>query len=203
MTTMKPLQRSLAVFTALGLALIPTGQVRALQPSLRLDAKTEDGQVTQLFARFDLVAPYIDQLRAQSSARIATDPAFAWQQEDLALMEKNRATKSVSLNKADRLRERDEAEARTKTREAVRLAQKETEPEIYEITVKNSGMPDLPAPVDTSKLKAATAVLGEESDGEAVPASPAQDLQLREAQHILADYAQLLTARGSTILTKR
>ncbi|MEP6673352.1 MAG: hypothetical protein ABJF10_29655, partial [Chthoniobacter sp.] len=47
---MKPLHRSIA-FTALGLALLTTAPLWALRPSLRLDAPTPDGQVTQLTAQ--------------------------------------------------------------------------------------------------------------------------------------------------------
>ena len=73
-----------------------------------------------LFAHFDLVAPFVATLREESQARIATDRDFAWLREDIALAARNRATKSVSLNEAERRREMDEAKARTKARDAER-----------------------------------------------------------------------------------
>ena len=156
-----------------------------------------------LFARFDLVAPYVDTLRAESSARIATDRDFAWQREELALAEKNRASKSVSLNEAERRLERDAAAARAKARETERLARKEAAPPVYEITVKNSGAPGLPAPVTPVAFKPAAPSSSDESRDHPDAAAPAADLILREAEHILADYVQLLSPASSPILTSR
>ena len=46
--TMKPLNKPLALLSALGVALITASSAWCLKPSIRLDAATSDGQVTQL-----------------------------------------------------------------------------------------------------------------------------------------------------------
>jgi carboxyl-terminal processing protease len=158
-----------------------------------------DAVAPAFFARFNLVAPYVAALADESHARIAGDQDFAWQREDIALAEKNRATKSVSLNEAERRRERDDAKARTKAHDAARRARKETAPPVYEITVKNAAAPGLPAPLDPAKLKTESAAA--DDDGEA--AAPAPDLLLRETEHVLAEYVKLLHPDGSPDLTQR
>ena len=109
---------------------------------------------TARYPHFDLANPYIRKLTEESRARIASEQDFQWWREDLALVEKNRATKSVSLNEAERRRERDEAKARTKAHKEARLSREETEPTIYEITVKNADSPGLPPALEAKKPKA-------------------------------------------------
>jgi carboxyl-terminal processing protease len=155
------------------------------------------------YPRFNLVAPYVAALGEASRKRIATDRDFAWQRDDLALAAQNRATKGVSLNEAERRRERDEAKARTKARDAERLARKESAPPVYEITVKNAESPGLPAPLDPDKVKATNAATNDEDGDDAGPAAPAQDLLLRETEHILTDYVRLLQPTDAPVLTRR
>ncbi len=152
------------------------------------------------YPQFDLVQPYVAKLSDESRTRIAADQDFAWQRDDLALVEKNRATKSVSLNEAERRQERDDAKARTKTHDAERLARKEPAPTTYEITVKNAAEPRLPKPLDPSKSKAGTAAADDE---EADVSAPAQDILLRETEHILTDYVELVDPASASTFTKR
>jgi carboxyl-terminal processing protease len=154
------------------------------------------------FTRFDLVTPYLAALRDQSGARIAADRDFAWLHADLALAAKQRTLKSLSLNEAERRKEKNEADALVKSRKALRLAAKSSEPTAYEITLKNAAAPGLPAPIDPSKPTAKVASW--DDDGDAADASaPTEDIQLREAQRILADYARLLETPRPPTLTKR
>jgi carboxyl-terminal processing protease len=154
------------------------------------------------FTRFDLVTPYLTALRDQSGARIAADRDFAWLHADLALAAKQRTLKSLSLNEAERRKEKNEADALVKSRKALRLAAKSSEPTAYEITLKNAAAPGLPAPIDPSKPTAKVASW--DDDGDAADASaPTEDIQLREAQRILADYARLLETPRPPTLTKR
>ena len=154
------------------------------------------------FAHFDLVMPYLDALRAQSRARIAADRDFAWLRADLAFAARQRAAKSLSLNEGVRRKAKEDAEALVKAREAQRLACKSAEPTAYEITLQNAAAPGLPAPIDPSKPKAGLASWNE--DGEAADATaPPEDLQMREAQRILRDYARLLGTPRGPALTQR
>ncbi|MEY4483561.1 MAG: hypothetical protein RL693_1013, partial [Verrucomicrobiota bacterium] len=93
------------------------------------------------FAGNDLVQPHITALKSLSARRIAKDTDFAELQQDRAQFEKNRETKSVSLNEAERRREKAEAEARIETRKKERQAHPVTQPQTYEITLKNVSQP--------------------------------------------------------------
>ena len=155
------------------------------------------------YPHFDLVKPFVATLAERSRARIANGQDFAWQREDLALAQQNRATKSVSLNETERRQEQDEEKARTKSRDTARLARKETTPPVYEITVQNAATPGLPSPLDPAKLKADNATADDLDGDDATPAAPAQDLLLKESEHILADYVDLLHPSDGPTLTRR
>ncbi len=155
------------------------------------------------YPRFDLVKPFVATLTARSHARIAEDQDFAWQRDDLALAQQNRATKSVSLNETERRKERDEEKARAKSRVAARLARKETNPPVYEITVKNAATPGLPSPLDPAKPKTDNPFENDLDEGDGTAPAPTGDLLLKESEHILADYADLLHPLGGPTLTRR
>jgi carboxyl-terminal processing protease len=153
------------------------------------------------YPHYDLVVPYVSKLRDESHARIATDKDFGWLRKDLEFAEKNRATKTLSLNEAERKHEKDEITARTRARTAEILARKEPAPVTYEITVKNAGASGLPAAVD-SKKTAAPAFATNDEDGDAAPTLPAQDILLGEAEHILSDYVGLLEHSAGPVLSE-
>lgn len=155
------------------------------------------------YPHFDMVNPFVAKLRNESLTRISADRDFAWLREDLALVKKNRITKSVSLNETERMRERDDSKARTKARDAERLAHQETPPAVYEITVKNAATPGLPAPLDAAKLKAANPATNDEDEDGTPSAIPSQDMLLHETEHILTDYVHLLNPDSSPTLTRR
>ena len=98
------------------------------------------------FAREDHVSAFEHELQAQSAARVAGDKDFAYLGEDIAQFKKNLATKTVSMNEADRRQEKAEAKAREEIRKQERVARKEIQPTIYDITVKNADIPGLPVP---------------------------------------------------------
>jgi len=193
-------------------------QLRGVRPEIVLPSLTDTPVISEAgmknpmewdtipsapFDRFDLVEPFVATLREKSQARIATDRDFAWLRDDIALAEKNRATKSVSLNEADRRQELNEAKERTKARDAERAAHQETAPLVYEITVKNATASGLPAPVKPNKVKTVDSVANDDAGDEAEPATNAQDLHLRETEHILADYVQLLRPEDAPNVTQR
>ena len=161
-----------------------------------------DTVASALFAHFDLVKPYVATLRVDSEARVAADRDFAWLREDLALTKANGGKKSVSLNEAERRREQADAAARTRARMAEQLAHPESVLSEYEITVKNASVPGLPAPLDPKKVKA-TLADSKDENGDAEPLVSTEDIQLRETQHILTDYLQLLNQTPAPVLTQR
>ena len=155
------------------------------------------------FNRFDLVTPYLSALREQSRARVAADRDFAWLRTDLAVVAKLRASKSLSLNEADRRKEKEETDAQAKARKAQRLAAKHSEPTAYEITLKEATAPGLPAPVDPSKPKAETASWNQDGDPADATTTATEDIQLRESQRILLDYVRAIEVPRGPTITKR
>lgn len=67
--------------------------------------------------RLWLVQPYLDELRRRSAARVSENIGFRFVQEDMELLKKRLSDKSVSLNEAERRREKQELEQRDKLRE--------------------------------------------------------------------------------------
>ena len=151
----------------------------------------------------DRVGPYLTALRARSAERIAKNVEFAEMEKDRALIRKNRETKSISLNEAERRREKAEIEARTETRKKERLARTESAPTTYEITLKNVAQPGLGEPIKDlkplgkAKLKSPSATDDDEDF------TPGDDVLLREAAHILSDYADLQKAEKAPAFTHR
>jgi carboxyl-terminal processing protease len=172
------------------------------------------------FDRLNLVAPGLAELRKRSAARVAADPEFAYVREDIQLYKKQQADKTVSLNEQQRLKEKAEAEARTKARNKERLARKDPAEKVYEITLKQAVLPGLPPPVEKTnstlaKLSgqkpvlagaasnsvaaslpgAAPGAVGTEEDAEEEK-PPLYDAMLIESQRILVDYIPLFPQQG-------
>jgi carboxyl-terminal processing protease len=163
------------------------------------------------YDHFNLVEPYLPELRKHSVERVAADREFAFVREDIEQFKKHQADKTISLNEKQRLLEQDEAEARQKARDKERLARPEPPEKVYELTLKLAALPGLPPPVTKTNAAMATlsthaettgpragtgstaAAAGEASldDAEAVsPAAP--DEPLVEAEHILVDYLSVV-----------
>jgi carboxyl-terminal processing protease len=167
------------------------------------------------YDHFNLVEPYLPDLRKRSAERIAADKEFAYVREDIQLFKKHQVDKTISLNEKLRLKEQDETEARQKARDKERLARPEPPEKVYEITLKQADLPGLPPPVartnaalaklsarpgaglsSASTNSAAAAVAtphGEDNSDEADADKPAPpDAPLLEAEHILVDYLSVL-----------
>ena len=145
----------------------------------------------------DRVAPYVDVLRADSARRVASEKDFAYLAGDIARLKKVRATKSVSLNEAERRQELAELKARNHQREQEDRNAYATGPATYAITLENASSPGLPSPtvrrhgrlhgVDTHS---APDDLGETTTGQ----SSGEDVLLKESVRILADYVDRIGA---------
>jgi carboxyl-terminal processing protease len=171
-------------------------QLRGVRPDIVLPSFTDDPEISEAgmdnalpwdsvaparYPRYRMVDPFVPALASRSRDRIAADEDFASWLQDLALVEKNRATRSVSLNETERRQERDDAEVRNEARKAARDARSADQPPVYEITLKDLDLPGLPAPVAPGLHE------GETTDGRGTG-----DLLLEETQHILSDYVRLL-----------
>lgn len=169
------------------------------------------------YAKVDMVAPYLGELLRHSSERTGTNQDFIYIREDIEQFRKVQADKTVSLNLASRLKEKEEAEARQKARDKERLARKESPKTVYELALKQLELPGLPAPVANTNAvtaaatKPASAIIATNSaavagkapestlqteGGDEEEKAPAVDATLEEAEQILKDYIQLLARKN-------
>jgi carboxyl-terminal processing protease len=147
---------------------------------------------------FNWVEPYIGSLRQTSSARVASEKAFAYLQDDVTQLRKNLATKSVSLNEADRRAEIARNKARQAERDQESKALRVSAPVAYDITLKNAVLPGLPAatvftddPVTTTSK--GSPPVSRSLENRKTDSSSVDDIILNESVRILADYVGLST----------
>ncbi|MBA3609328.1 MAG: carboxy terminal-processing peptidase [Chthoniobacterales bacterium] len=86
---------------------------------------------------------FLDELKARSAARVATDPEFHYVMDDLQRLRKKLDENRISLNEDVRRKEVDEQKARKETRSKERLARQEEEPSIYRVTLETIDAPKL------------------------------------------------------------
>jgi carboxyl-terminal processing protease len=99
------------------------------------------------YTKLNLVEPYLNALRQNSDARIATNQDFLYIQQDIEQFKKLQADKTVTLNEHEQIKERLANQARQKARDKEREARKDTGVKIYELTVENADNPGLPEPM--------------------------------------------------------
>jgi carboxyl-terminal processing protease len=99
------------------------------------------------YEKFNRVELYLPELKRRSEMRLASDRDFAYEREEIERYKKAIADKSVSLNEAERIREKKEADERAKARKKELAARAEPNWKIYEITLKEVDQPGLPPPV--------------------------------------------------------
>jgi carboxyl-terminal processing protease len=157
------------------------------------------------FTGNDRVSPYLDTLHARSAARIAKDPDFIELQKDRDKLRQTRETKSVSLNEAERRDEKAQIEARVEARKKDRLARAAAQPATFEITLKNVDSQGLGAPLKKSQSLAKSAIefpaTGPDNDADETAFT--EDILLGETENILADYANLLSGTGNSMVVQR
>ncbi len=164
-------------------------QLRGVRPDIVLPSFTDDPEISEAgmdnamewdavrpayFPRYRLVDRFLPELEERSRERIASGDDFVGWLEDLTMVEKIRSTRSISLNEAERVGERERAKRREEARSSARSARSKTLPPVYEITLKDTVEPGLPAAMKT------------DAD------TPNTDLLLEETHRILADYVRLL-----------
>ena len=137
------------------------------------------------YTNFDLVRPWLSELRDKSRARVDTDPRFRVVREELAAAVIDQ-TNALSLDES--VRRRNQARANELAAESIKASQPDpaSATRIYDITLANVGSAGLPPPRQPAQVTVTAAQ----------PAEPGweDDIELLEAEHILADYIQLLPA---------
>jgi carboxyl-terminal processing protease len=155
------------------------------------------------YAKLNLVQPYLDELHLRSSDRVATNQDFVYTRQDIEEFQKLQADKTASLNERERLKERQEADARQKARDQERAARKAPDVKIYELTVAKAGEPGLPPPLQKTNTVTANKLpagplptpAGSANVVTVPPPTPsAVDPMLDETERILEDYISLLSS---------
>lgn len=155
------------------------------------------------FEKFNYVQPYLSNLLAHSSQRIATNQEYIYIREDIEQFRKYQALNSVSLNEKKRIAEWEEDDARQRARDKERLARKTPAPTVYELTLKQVDLPGLPAPAAKTNAEVAKVegeVLGEDEAAEETP--PVVDAALEETERIMLDYINLLAPNSIAAKTQ-
>ncbi|MDB4980426.1 MAG: carboxyl-terminal protease [Myxococcales bacterium] len=148
------------------------------------------------YERLNRVQPFLETLRGSSVKRVKTDKGFSYLAGDVDRLAKNLATKSVSLNEADRRKELAKDKARKAAHEAELRAGGPKSVVAYAITLANVDTAGLPAPEkDVPKPVTPPGADKDKADkahGPGAKASPEDDVTLVESERILADYVALL-----------
>jgi len=172
---------------------------------------------TAEYEKMGRVEPYLPELKRRSDTRVAVDRDFAFLRQEIDRYKKLVAEKSVSMNEAQRRKEKNEADARSKARKKDLASRPEPPGKVFEITLKNVSDPGLPAPMaKTNHVKKAEADLklekpkehksdsdspkapGEEDDDALEETNPAVDITMDETKRILMDYVYL-SMRGPSL----
>ncbi|MCI0747437.1 MAG: carboxy terminal-processing peptidase [Verrucomicrobia subdivision 3 bacterium] len=160
------------------------------------------------YTRLNRVEPFLAELRRRSDTRIAIDRDFSYIREDIERYKKRIAEKSVSLNEAQRLKEKQEDDERAKARKKEVAARPEPPGKMYEISLKQAEEPGLPPPVSktnhTAKVDptnsahiAKAAASGADGAEEGEEKTPAMDVTLEETKRILVDLVYLSLQQNS------
>jgi carboxyl-terminal processing protease len=155
----------------------------------------------------DRIAPILPELRNRSEARIATDHDFLYIKEDINLYKKFLADRSVSLNEETRRREKLENDQRVEKRNLEIRSRPAPDETVYEITLKDVGLPGLPPPLDPTQIAKSDdstprVLHPDEPEEDATLKAPPVDATLREAQRILLDLVALSEPRSSLTTTR-
>jgi hypothetical protein len=111
--------------------------------------------------------------------------------KELDMVEKHEEAKSISLNEAERRREKAQADKIKEEMNKVLLAKAARRPRTYDITLAEAGSAGLPP----ARAPASSAVTAEPLEH-----NPDVDIELRETENILADYIHTLPPRPQGVV---
>jgi carboxyl-terminal processing protease len=154
------------------------------------------------FEAVNRVQSVIPALRERSSKRVGGAKDFSFLKDEIAVIKKGLADKTISLNEAERRKELAQSKARKEQREQEAKALKAMRPTTYEITLKNSATTGLPTPIFVAGGKTAQVTppkaKGDDADGGPLGRGPMDEIILNESVQILADYVALQPSRAKT-----
>ncbi len=108
------------------------------------------------YEKLNRVKPYLPELEKRSHDRVAASKDFAYVKEDIEIVKKAVAEKSVSLNEAQRLKEKNDQETRQQGRDRELKARKFPEEKIYDLTIKDD---EVQMKLETNSLYAANSTV--------------------------------------------
>jgi carboxyl-terminal processing protease len=138
------------------------------------------------YTQLNRLRPVLLGLREKSEARVIADPGFRLVREKLAMMEKIEKAKSLSLNEADRRREKTQADQIEAEMKQVVLAKAAQMPPAHYVTLDEIAPSRLP-PADQLAQTSTASTKPEEIN-------PDDAIALSEAENILADYIHAIRA---------
>jgi carboxyl-terminal processing protease len=156
-------------------------------------------------AKYEAVAdlkPILPTLATRHEARTTKSKEWQYYAEDQAEVKRLRAEKTVSLNEAERRKERDDQEARKKTRDAERAAFEKTEVSDVSIASAATTAVSEGTTAEDGERTVAQSDDGLQADERSIKsqverekqAKQRKDVALEEAAHILADEIGLIRA---------
>jgi carboxyl-terminal processing protease len=150
---------------------------------------------------FNLVSSYLPDLVARSAQRVGKSRDFAYVKEDIDLLKQKLADKSVSLNEAKRMKEKNDLVAQSDARKAERAKRTDPADKIYDVTVDmiDHRLPLTewkPVKTAATKTDASSSSTPDEDQSLYEQADATNDPELSETLNILSDYADLLTGKG-------
>jgi carboxyl-terminal processing protease len=170
------------------------------------------------YEKVNMVQPSLAELAKRSATRIETNKEFAYVQEDITRIQKQREDKTVSLNEKQQLADRAKIVDAHKTRDQERATRKIPDPKVYDLTVAQASMPGLPP---LTKYTNGVSTVESDMDGYMPPVAAsdrdelseaitsetehAENARLQEAKNILTDYISLLkngTKQNTPMLAK-
>jgi carboxyl-terminal processing protease len=155
------------------------------------------------YDNFNLVAPYLTQLKANSTSRVTASPDFNYVRQDIAYYKKKVQDKTVSLNQDTRLKEQTDLKADNLQRKKDLAARKSTRDTELDLTLDMVAQNQAPAPPVEKKPKTDPADADADSgdpDLDSAINNATDDPQLDEAVNIMSDYTRLLQDAGSKLV---
>src|SRR6185503_17873445 len=128
------------------------------------------------FEKLDRLTSIMPELKKRSDARVKSDSDFAYIRDEVERYKKTAAEKTVSLNEAQRIKEKEEADERSKNRKKELAARPPAHDVIYEVKLKDVDTPGLPAPEKkTNQVTAATSAPSSNATVKVTTAKPGED----------------------------
>ncbi len=153
------------------------------------------------YPTFNLVSPYLAQLKAASNARVTASKDFSYVRQDIAYYKKKIDDSTLSLNEAARLKEQADLKTENEARKKDLTARKSARDTELDLTLDMVTNNQPPAPPDLKKTKTA-----DDDDATDDPDlnnainNATDDPQLDEAVNIMADYTHLLQDANSKLV---